>query len=270
MTKIKNKILIILDGTEDLENSLRVITESNLLKCDQIVLFFILNPFNPITKGQEKEVLYNDFVHDHGRRLASLYIEKLEAMIYEKNKTIKVTHNLVNSFENIKRRLGLDDIDMTVSSIKVSSKLNYAFKQSKNINHLISMSKNLLIIPYDFLYKSNLKNNVLIAYSENDPPIDFDYLNHSFNIDKITFLYDKKSKLKMDKFIDDIPEKTNPIESLEISSNLSQHINILNEDYNLIFLRESKKIGNFWKNFSKYSNYYLFDKKIPLFFWNES
>ena len=74
----------------------------------------------------------------------------------------------------------------------------------------------------------------------------------------------------MDKFIDDIPEKTNPIESLEISSNLSQHINILNEDYNLIFLRESKKIGNFWKNFSKYSNYYLFDKKIPLFFLNES
>ena len=36
---------------------------------DQIVLFFTLNPFNPVTI-QDKEVLYNDFVHDHGRRLA--------------------------------------------------------------------------------------------------------------------------------------------------------------------------------------------------------
>ena len=58
MTDKKNKILILLDGTEDLENSLNIATDTNILNCDQIVLFFILNPFNPVTKGQEKEVLY--------------------------------------------------------------------------------------------------------------------------------------------------------------------------------------------------------------------
>ena len=61
MTKIKNKILIVLDGSEELENSLNIVTETNILNCDQIVLFFILNPFNPITKGQEREVLYNSW-----------------------------------------------------------------------------------------------------------------------------------------------------------------------------------------------------------------
>ena len=48
MTDKKNKILILLDGTEDLENSLNIATDTNILNCDQIVLFFILNPFNPI------------------------------------------------------------------------------------------------------------------------------------------------------------------------------------------------------------------------------
>ena len=74
----KNKILILLDGSEDSEKSLDFIINSKIVKFDQIVLFFILNPFNPVTKGQDKEVLYNDFVHDHGKRLATLYIEKIE------------------------------------------------------------------------------------------------------------------------------------------------------------------------------------------------
>ena len=42
-----------------------------------------------MTKGQEKEVLYNDFVHDHGRRLATLYIEKIESLIHSKNLNIE-------------------------------------------------------------------------------------------------------------------------------------------------------------------------------------
>ena len=78
----KNKILILLDGSEESEKSLDFIINSKIIKFDQIVLFFILNPFNPVTKGQDKEVLYNDFVHDHGKRLATLYIEKIENFIY--------------------------------------------------------------------------------------------------------------------------------------------------------------------------------------------
>ena len=128
MTDKKNKILILLDGTEDLENSLNIATDTNILNCDQIVLFFILNPFNPITKGQGTEVLYNDFVHDNGRRLASLYIEKLENIILSKNLDIEVSHNVVNSYENIIRRLALGDIDITVCSVKFSNKLDYTYE----------------------------------------------------------------------------------------------------------------------------------------------
>ena len=53
----KNKILILLDGSEESEKSLDFIINSNIIKFDQIVLFFILNPFNPVTKWQDKEVL---------------------------------------------------------------------------------------------------------------------------------------------------------------------------------------------------------------------
>ena len=39
----KNKILILLDGSEESEKSLDFIINSKILKFDQIVLFFILN-----------------------------------------------------------------------------------------------------------------------------------------------------------------------------------------------------------------------------------
>ena len=39
----KNKILILLDGSEDSEKSLDFIINSKIVKFDQIVLFFILN-----------------------------------------------------------------------------------------------------------------------------------------------------------------------------------------------------------------------------------
>ena len=46
----KNKILILLDGSEESEKSLDFIINSNIIKFDQIVLFFILNPFKYIRK----------------------------------------------------------------------------------------------------------------------------------------------------------------------------------------------------------------------------
>jgi len=264
----KNKILILIDGSEELENSLTIVTETNLLKYDQIVLFFVLNPFNPITKGQETEVLYNDFVHDHGRRLATLYIEKLEKIIYEKNPNIQITNNLVNSYENLNSRLGLDDIDLVIYSVKFSNKLDYIFNKSKNIKYLLETSKNLLIFPYNFLHDSTLKNNLLVIYSDDFVGIDFNYLSHSFNLDKITFLYDRKSKPLVENFIDEIPEKTHLFEILEINSNIFNNINLLKEDCNLILSRESKRKLNLWENFSKDSNFNFFVEKIPLFFSN--
>ena len=72
-----NKILIILDGSEILENSVNFILNSNFFIYEEINLFFILHPFNPITESQSKDVIYNDFVHDHGRKLANQYLDKV-------------------------------------------------------------------------------------------------------------------------------------------------------------------------------------------------
>ena len=268
MTDKKNKILILLDGTEDLENSLNIATDTNILNCDQIVLFFILNPFNPITKGQETEVLYNDFVHDNGRRLASLYIEKLENIILSKNLDIEVSHNVVNSYENIIRRLALGDIDITVCSVKFSNKLDYIFNKSKNINYLVNITKNILIIPYGFNYQSKYKNNFLIPYSDFsvNEETHFNRKLNSFNIDKITLIYESKSKVSVENFIEESREKKINLESLEIDSVFIENLSSLSDEFNLIFSRKLKKKFNFWENFNKYSNYSLFSKKMPLFF----
>ena len=146
MTDKDTKILIVIDGTEELENSLSIVTDTNLLKCNQVVLFFILNPFNPITEGQQKEVLHNDFVHDQGRRLASLYIEKLETIIHEKNPDIRVTSNLVNAYENLEKRLGLDDINLTLCSIKFSHKLDFGGKASCVLSRVGDLVGNITLV----------------------------------------------------------------------------------------------------------------------------
>ena len=112
----KNKILILLDGSQESEKSLDIIINSKIIKFDQIVLFFILNPFNPVTKGQDKEVLYNDFVHDHGKRLATLYVEKIENFINSKDLGIELSHNIVNSKDNLHQIHFLVELTLIFSS----------------------------------------------------------------------------------------------------------------------------------------------------------
>ena len=266
MTKIKNKILIVLDGSEELENSLDIVTETNILNCDQIVLFFILNPFNPITKGQEREVLYNDFVHDHGRRLATLYIEKLESLIHSKNIDIEISNNLVNSYENIARRLSLGDIDLTIFSIKFSNKIDYVFNKSKNLNYLLNVSNKILILPYEFIHNSSYKNNLIVSYSELNNKNTFDIFLKSFNFDRITLLYEKQKKSEAEEFIDQNSNKNLSLELLENNSKLFEHLIELSREYNLIFSKELNKKMKLWDSFKKFSNYSFLNKKIPLFF----
>ena len=90
-----NKILIILDGSEILENSVNFILNSNFFIYEEINLFFILHPFNPITESQSKDVIYNDFVHDHGRKLANQYLDKVIQIINEKNPNIKIGFKII-------------------------------------------------------------------------------------------------------------------------------------------------------------------------------
>ena len=266
MTNIKNKILILLDGSEEFENSLNILTETNILNSDQIVLFFVLNPFNPVTKGQEKEVLYNDFVHDHGRRLATLYIEKIESLIHSKNLNIEVSHNIVNSYENIQRRIALGDIDIAICSVQFSNKLDYIFRKSKKINYFINKSKNILVLPYEFTHNPNFKNNFIIPYSEFPIENTIDkYLNY-FNFDRITLLYDRKSSLDLDNFILEFSDKKFTLEKIEINSEIYKNLMELSKEYNLIFFKEMSKKITFLDNFKKFSNYSLFTKKIPVLF----
>jgi len=264
-----NKILIILDGSEHLENSVNLVNDTTLINADHLVLFLILNPFNPVTKSQQKRVLYNDYVHDYGRKLANLYIEKLEEVIHSKNKDLKITHNIVNSSENLFKRLSLGDIDLTLTSITTTSKLNYILN-SKSINQLIDLIDPLMIIPKDFLYNNELRNNLVIKISEykNDDYI-AKLLNNDknlVNLDKITFLYEKEEKKSLDQAIEELDFKTLQPEYIEIDSNISNYLMELKKENNLVFNYLGPKKNNFWDNFNKNSNYSFFLEKVPVIY----
>ena len=77
----KTKILIILDGSKENEESIDFILKSRFFKFDEISLFLILNPVNPVNQIRENQPLYHDFVHDHGRKLANMYIDKIQDLV---------------------------------------------------------------------------------------------------------------------------------------------------------------------------------------------
>jgi len=64
----KTKILIILDGSEENERSIEFILKSNFFSFDEISLFFILNPVNPVTKLEKNNfyimILYMTMVEN--------------------------------------------------------------------------------------------------------------------------------------------------------------------------------------------------------------
>lgn len=260
----KNKILILLDGSEDSEKSLDFIINSKIVKFDQIVLFFILNPFNPVTKGQDKEVLYNDFVHDHGKRLATLYIEKIENFINSKDLGIELSHNIVNSKDNLQRRLSLGDIDLTICSINVSNNLDFIFNKSKVINYLMGTSSDILIFPSDYNFSLEHKNNLILNFSESIKPKYFVDTHNILDIDKFSILYSKNDKNNVEKLLEEI-DKNFQVEIFQ--NNKSNLKNIYNMNKNFNFLRQDihKKNSLFSSMFIS-SRYNSLSNNKPLYF----
>ena len=260
----KNKILILLDGSEESEKSLDFIINSKIIKFDQIVLFFILNPFNPVTKGQDKEVLYNDFVHDHGKRLATLYIEKLENFINSKDLGIELSHNIVNSKDNLQRRLSLGDIDLTTCSINVSNILDFIFNKSKVINYLMGTSSDILIFPSDYNFSLGHKNNLILNFSESIKPKYFVDTHNILDIDKFSILYSKNDKNNIEKLLEDI-DKNFQIEIFQNNKSNLKNIYNMNKDFNIL-RQDIRKKNSIFTSVIKSSKYNSLSNNTPLYF----
>ena len=118
-----------------------------------------MHPFNPITESQSKDVIYNDFVHDHGRKLANQYLDKLINIINEKNPNIKISINIVNSKNHIIERLSLGDIKATFISAKLNNRLTYIFGYN-DLNFFIQSINHIIIIPTDLKTNHNSNENI--------------------------------------------------------------------------------------------------------------
>ena len=260
----KNKILILLDGSEESEKSLDFIINTKIFKYDQIVLFFVLNPFNPVTKGQEKEVLYNDFVHDHGKRLATLYVEKLENFIISKDLGIEITHNIVNSKDNLQSRLSLGDIDLTVCSIKVSNNIDFILNKSKYVNYLIGTSGSVFIFPSDYNFFLERKNNLILNFSKSIRPKYFFDTHDILNIDKFSILYSKNEKNNLENLLKNIDKKFQIEIFLNNKSNLKNIYN-MNKNFNII-RQDSHKKNNLFTSLYNNSRYNYLGDNTPVYF----
>lgn len=265
-----NKILIILDGSEILENSVNFILNSNFFIYEEINLFFILHPFNPITESQSKEVIYNDFVHDHGRKLANQYLDKVIQIINEKNPNIKISINIVNSKNHIIERLSLGDIKATFISAKLNNRLTYIFGYN-DLNFFIQSINPIIIIPTALKTNPNANNELFITYPldiSNDSFFELlvDEKNNFLNFQKINFFvrndFQKKELQKVD---ERISKKYNS-EIIENKNSLYKFIKNLDIKNN-IMINHSHKIGSLFINsFStnSISNYLRSDLPVLL------
>ena len=246
-----NKILIILDGSETLENSVNFILSSNFFMYEEINLFFILHPFNPITESQSKDVIYNDFVHDHGRKLANQYLDKVINIINEKNPNIKISVNIVNSKNHIIERLYLGDIVATFISARLNNRLTYIFGLN-DLNFFIQSINPIIIIPTALKTNPNANNELFITYPldiSNDSFFELlvDEKNDFLNFQKINFFarndFQKKELQKVD---ERISKKYNS-EIIENKNSLYKFIKKLDIQNN-IMINHSHKIGSLFIN----------------------
>ena len=270
----KTKILIILDGSEENERSIEFILKSNFFSFDEISLFFILNPVNPVNQIREKQLLYHDFVHDHGRKLANMYVDKIEDLILSKMADVKISRSIVNSKTNIIERVSLQDISFSLLSCSKQNKLNYLFA-SKNFNYFLRNIRPIIFIPENYKFDDKLNNNLVSKYSNklftsklinsfiNDE-------NNLLNFNKLTFLFSNENeKVEIEKFTDKIPNNKYDIELIKTNEKTSEALEKIKNNENLIFNYAPKIKSYFWNNFSRNSNFSLMNSKLPIIFNND-
>ncbi|NCG34794.1 MAG: hypothetical protein GWO78_02200 [Dehalococcoidales bacterium] len=269
----KTKILIILDGSEENERSIEFVLKSNFFKFDEFSLFFILHPVNPVNQIREKQLLYHDFVHDHGRKLANMYVEKIQSLILSKKPEIRISHSIVNSKTNILERISMQDISFSLISGSKQNKLNYLLL-SKNFNYFLKNIRPLVFIPKNFIFDDRLNNNLVSKYSKklfNSEMINFliNDKNNALNFNKLTFLFSKENeKIEIEKFIERLPNNKYEFQLIKSNEKITEFLSKLNNNENLIFNYAPKIKSYFWNNLSKNSNFSLINSKFPIIFNN--
>ena len=269
----KTKALIILDGSEENERSIKFALKSNVFKFDEISLFFILHPVNPVNQIREKQLLYHDFVHDHGTKLANMYVEKIESLILSEKPEMKISNSIVNSKTNILERISMQDISFSLISGNKENKLNYILL-SKNFNYFLKNIKPIIFIPENFNFDDKLNNNLVSKYSNNlfnTEIINFfiNDENNILNFNKLTFLFSKENeKFEIEKFIEKIPKNKYELELINSREKITESLQKINNNENIIFNYAPKIKSYFWNNFSKNSNFSLINSKFPIIFNN--
>ena len=269
----KTKILIILDGSKENEESIDFILKSSFFKFDEISLFFILNPVNPVNQIRENQPLYHDFVHDHGTKLANMYIEKIQDLILSKRPELKISYSIVNSKINILERISLQDISLSLISRSKINKSNYLFS-SKGLNYFLRNIQPLIFIPSNYSFDSKLKNNLLSKYSSNlltGKILDFliNDKNEFLNFDKLTFLFSKENeKFEIEELIEKLASKKYDIQLIKTQEKITKYLEKSKINENFIIYNTSKIKSYFWNNLTKNSNYSLINSNLPVIFDN--
>jgi hypothetical protein len=269
----KTKILIVLDGSEENEQSINFILESSFFKFEEISLFFILHPVNPVNQIREKQPLYHDFTHDHGTKLANMYVDKIQNLILSKKPELKISHSIVNSKINILERISLQDISLSLISRSKINKLNYLFAPN-DLNYYLKNIQPLIFIPSNYTFDSKLKNNLLSKYSSNllkSKILDYliDDKNELLNFNKLTFLFSKeKEKYEIEELIEKLPSEKYDIELIKTKEKITQYLDKTKINENLVINNAPTIKSYFWNNLTKNSNYSLINSNLPIIFNN--
>tara|TARA_B110000438_G_scaffold84364_1_gene83958 strand:+ start:8137 stop:8958 length:822 start_codon:yes stop_codon:yes gene_type:complete len=269
----KTKILIILDGSEENERSIEFMLRSNFFIINEISLFFILHPVNPVNQIREKQLLYHDFVHDHGRKLANMYVDKIESLILSKRPEVNISRSIVNSKTNILERISMQDISFSLISDSKKNKLNYFFT-SKNFNYFLRNIRPIIFIPENFNFNDKLNNTLVSKYSNKlfTTKIINSFINDEskfLNFNKLSFLFSKENeKIEIEKFIEKIPNNKYEFQLIKTNEKITESLEKINNNENLIFNYAPKIRSYFLNNFSKNSNFSLMNSKFPIIFTN--
>lgn len=265
---VKNKILIILDGSEILENSINFMLNSNFFEYSEINLFFILHPLNPITESQSKQVIYNDYVHDHGRKLAKQYLEKITKIIKEYNLDTKISVNIVNSKNNIIERISLGDIFATFISSNASNRISYLFG-NRDLGYFVKNINPLLVIPIDSNIDINKPNHLYISYFSNiskNPFINlfFDEKTNLINIQNINLIAKNSTEKEQLSLLSEKISKNYHVNIIENKDNIPKILNKLENQENIIVNISYHPKSFIINSFSKNSISYFLKCKIPI------
>ena len=167
----------------------------------------------------------------------------------------------------------MQDISFSLISDSKQNKLNYFFT-SKNFNYFLRNIRSIIFIPENFNFNDKLNNTLVSKYSNKlfTTKIINSFINDEskfLNFNKLSFLFSKENeKIEIEKFIEKIPNNKYEFQLIKTNEKITESLEKINNNENLIFNYAPKIRSYFLNNFSKNSNFSLMNSKFPIIFTN--